>query len=83
LVCARFLDAAGGGRWGPLVERGAAARFATESTNGAEVLVAVTISATFVITMGLEIWPVILGLVLRGVIAAPLAAYASRWISDS
>ena len=43
----------------------------------------VTISATFVITMGLEIWPVILGLVLRGVIAAPLAAYATRWISDS
>ena len=43
----------------------------------------VTISATFVITMGLEIWPVILGLVLGGVTAAPLAAYATRWISDS
>ena len=41
-----------------------------------------TISATFVLTIGLERWPVIVGLVLGGVIAAPLAAYATRLIPD-
>jgi len=44
--------------------------------------VTVTISATFVVTVGLELWPVIAGLVLGGVIAAPLAAYATRQIPD-
>ena len=41
-----------------------------------------TIAATFVVTVGLELWPVIAGLVLGGVIAAPLAAYATRQIPD-
>ena len=45
-------------------------------------LLTVTISTTVVVTVGLELWPVIAGLILGGVIAAPLAAYATRWIPD-
>jgi uncharacterized membrane protein YfcA len=82
-----FVDAVGGGGWGPLVAstlvgRGTTARLAIGSTNAAEFLLTVTISTTFVVTVGLELWPVIAGLILGGVIAAPLAAYATRWIPD-
>jgi uncharacterized membrane protein YfcA len=42
----------------------------------------VTISATFVMTIGLELWPIILGLVLGGVLAAPFAAYVTRKLPD-
>src|SRR4051812_24362414 len=55
-----FLDAVGGGGWGPLVTstlvgQGTRARIAIGSTNAAEFLVTVTISATFVMTIGLEL----------------------------
>ena len=86
-LCGGFVDAVGGGGWGPLVAstlvgRGAAARLAIGSTNAAEFLMTTTISATFVMTVGLELWPVIAGLVLGGVLAAPLAAYAVRWLPE-
>ena len=82
-----FVVAVGGGGWGPLVAstlvgRGTTARLAIGSTDAAEFLLTVTISTTFVVTVGLELWPVIAGLILGGVIAAPLAAYATRWIPD-
>jgi uncharacterized protein len=55
-----FLDAVGGGGWGALVAsslvgQGAQARLAIGSANAAEFLVTVTISATFVMTIGLEL----------------------------
>jgi len=86
-LCGGFVDAVGGGGWGPLVAstlvgRGTTARMAIGSTNAAEFLVTLTISATFVVTVGLELWPVIAGLILGGVIAAPLAAFATRQIPD-
>ncbi len=82
-----FLDAIGGGGWGPmvastLVGSGMKTRFAIGSTNAAEFLVTTTISATFVFTIGLELWPIITGLILGGVIAAPFAAYATRSLPD-
>jgi uncharacterized membrane protein YfcA len=82
-----FLDAVGGGGWGPLVAstlvgRGAETRLAVGSTNAAEFLVAATISATFVATIGLELWPIILGLILGGVLAAPFAAYMTSRLPD-
>ena len=82
-----FLDAVGGGGWGPLVTstlvgQGTRARVAIGSTNAAEFLVTATISATFVMTIGLELWPIILGLVLGGVLAAPFAAYVTRKLPD-
>lgn len=82
-----FLDAVGGGGWGPLVAstlvgRGTKTRLVIGSTNAAEFLVTATISATFVVTIGLDLWPIITGLVIGGVMAAPFAAYATRRIPD-
>lgn len=82
-----FLDAIGGGGWGPmvastLVGSGTKTRFAIGSTNAAEFLVTTTISATFVFTIGLDLWPIILGLVLGGVLAAPFAAYVTSRLPD-
>lgn len=82
-----FLDAIGGGGWGALVAStliggGMTPRFAIGSVNVAEFFVTLTISATFVATIGLELWPIIVGLILGGVLAAPFAAYATRYIPD-
>lgn len=77
-----FLDAVGGGGWGPvvasrLIGSGGAPRLVIGSVNCAEFFLTVTISATFFATIGLELWPVIIGLVLGGFCAAPLGALAA------
>jgi uncharacterized membrane protein YfcA len=82
-----FLDAIGGGGWGPLVTstligRGNVARTSIGSANAAEFFVTTSITAVFVATIGLELWPVILGLVLGGVLAAPLAALVTRKLPE-
>jgi hypothetical protein len=82
-----FLDAVGGGGWGPivtstLVGQGTTPRFAIGSTNLAELFVTLVISATFVTTIGLELWPTIAGLVLGGVLAAPFGAYVTQRLPD-
>jgi uncharacterized protein len=82
-----FLDAIGGGGWGPLVAttligRGDVPRYAIGSTNAAEFFVTACISATFFATVGLDLWPVILGLVLGGVLAAPFAALVTKRVPD-
>ncbi len=82
-----FLDAIGGGGWGPMVAStligsGTNPRFAIGSVNLAEFFVTSTISATFVATIGLELWPIIAGLISGGVLAAPFAALAVRHIPD-
>jgi uncharacterized protein len=71
-----LLDAIGGGGWGAMVTstllgQGASPRFAT-----------LTISGAFVVTVGLELWPIILGLVIGGVLAAPFSAYVVRRVPD-
>jgi uncharacterized membrane protein YfcA len=82
-----ILDAIGGGGWGAivtstLVGQGTSARYAIGSVNLAEFFVTLTISATFIFTIGLQLWPIIAGLVLGGVLAAPFAAYATRHLPD-
>ena len=82
-----FLDAIGGGGWGPmvastLVGSGTKARLAIGSTNAAEFVVTASISATFILTIGLDLWPIIAGLILGGVLAAPFAAYVTRSLPD-
>lgn len=82
-----FIDAVGGGGWGPLVAstlvgRGAVPRLAIGSVNLAEFFVTLTVSGTFLATVGLELMPIIAGLVLGGVVAAPFAALATRHIPD-
>jgi len=82
-----FLDAIGGGGWGPMVAstligRGTTPRYAIGSVNLAEFFVTATITGTFVFTIGLELWPIIAGLILGGVLAAPFAAYATKQLPD-
>ncbi|MGG5885779.1 sulfite exporter TauE/SafE family protein [Falsiroseomonas sp. HC035] len=78
-----FLDAAGGGGWGPIVTstligRGDAPRIAIGSTNAAEFFVTFAITAAFFTTIGLDLWQAILGLVIGGILAAPFAALIAR-----
>jgi uncharacterized membrane protein YfcA len=80
-----FLDAVGGGGWGPIVASrligsGGAPRFVIGSVNCAEFFLTVTVSITFFATIGLELWPVITGLVIGGVLAAPIGAIAAARI---
>ncbi len=82
-----LLDAMGGGGWGPIVTstmvgQGARPRTAIGSTNTAEFFVAFAISMTFLAAIGLELWPIILGLIVGGVLAAPFAAYLVSKLPD-
>ncbi len=82
-----FLDAIGGGGWGAMVTstligRGMTPRFAIGSANVAEFFVTSVVTATFVATIGITLWPVILGLVIGGVAAAPFAAYTTKHLPD-
>jgi uncharacterized membrane protein YfcA len=78
-----FLDAVGGGGWGPvvtstLVAKGNHPRLTMGSVNLAEFFVTVAESAVFFVSLGLVHWRIIVGLTPGGVIAAPIAAYAVR-----
>jgi len=80
-----LLDAIGGGGWGAvvtstLIGRGVTPRFAIGSANAAEFFVTSAATVVFVVTIGLSLWPIILGLVLGGLLAAPLAAIAAKQI---
>ncbi len=82
-----FLDAIGGGGWGAavtptLISQGAVPRVAVGSANLAEFFVALAVSATFLLAIGLELWPMILGLIAGGVVAAPFAAKLARRVPD-
>jgi len=82
-----FFDAIGGGGWGPivtstLVAKGHNPRFTIGSVNLAEFFVTVTEVAAFLATIGLIQWEVIAGLIVGGVMAAPLAAYVCKKLSS-
>lgn len=82
-----FVDSIGGGGWGPIVTttligQGTTPRYAIGSVNLAEFFVTLTISLTFLFTIGLELWPIITGLIVGGVIAAPFAAFAAKHVPD-
>ncbi len=74
-----FVDAVGGGGWGPVVNsvligRGYDVRYSIGSVNTAEFFVALASAGTFTFFTGLGSLPVIIGLVFGGVFAAPFAA---------
>lgn len=78
-----FLDAVGGGGWGPIVAtnlivRGNSVREAVGSVNAVEFFVTLSASITFFLSIGLGHWQVIAGLAAGGVIAAPLGAYMTK-----
>lgn len=82
-----FLDAIGGGGWGAmmttyLIWSGVVPRTAIGTVSLSEFGVTIVVSAVLGFTIGLTLWPVILGLVIGGVIAAPFAAYAVRHVPD-
>lgn len=75
-----FMDSVGGGGWGPIVTstllgRGRNPRYTIGSVNAAEFAVSFASGVTFMIFGGISGWQVIIGLILGGVIAAPLAAF--------
>lgn len=82
-VVGGFLDSIGGGGWGPvvsstLIARGKNPRLVVGSVNLAEFFVSLASSFTFFTLIGIGQWQTILGLILGGVCAAPIAANLSK-----
>jgi uncharacterized membrane protein YfcA len=83
-VIGGFFDAVGGGGWGPivtttLVARGNNPRFTIGSVNFSEFFVTLSQSIVFVLTLQFsQYWQIILGLLIGGAIAAPLAAFMTK-----
>ena len=78
-----FMDSVGGGGWGPIVSSSLIAggrhpRYTVGSVNLAEFFVAFASSLTFITFIGLSHWQIVAGLIIGGVIAAPIAANLSR-----
>ena len=79
-----FLDAAGGGGWGPVVTsnllvQGGSPRKVIGTVNTAEFVLTVTISATFIAALGIEAFTVAtVGLLIGGVVAAPFGALVAK-----
>ena len=82
-----FLDAAGGGGWGPVVTsnllvQGAEPRKVVGTVNSVEFFLTVTISATFIFQLGVaDLAGATLGLLIGGVAAAPFGAVVVRYLS--
>jgi hypothetical protein len=82
-----FLDAAGGGGWGGIVTsnllvQGSNPRKTIGTVNTAEFFVTLTISATFIAALGWEAFTIAtVGLLIGGVIAAPLGARIAKRVN--
>jgi uncharacterized protein len=83
---AAFLDASGGGGWGPvatstLVGSGHAPRISVGSVNTTEFFVTIAAATTFFVELGLSpVWH-LAALVLGGLIAAPLGGWSVKHLS--
>ena len=81
-----FLDAAGGGGWGPIVTsnllvQGVEPRKVVGTVNSVEFFLTVVVSATFVINLGWKDFAeATLGLLIGGVLAAPFGAIMAKRI---
>ena len=78
-----FMDAIGGGGWGPIVtstllSKGRTVHYTIGSVNAAEFFISASSAATFLLFTGISSWQVIVGLVIGGVIASPFAAILVR-----
>ncbi len=82
-----FLDAVGGGGWGPVVTsnllvQGTEPRTTIGTVNTAEFFLTTTISITFILTLGLQAFTIAaVGLIIGGLLAAPLGAVIAKRIS--
>ncbi|WOI52331.1 sulfite exporter TauE/SafE family protein [Parvularcula sp. LCG005] len=78
-----FCDATGGGGWGPivttnLIARGGAPAKMIGTVNLAEFVVTVTTSGAFFLALGANFGVAAAGLLVGGLVAAPLAAFLAR-----
>ena len=82
-----FMDAAGGGGWGGIVTsnllvQGGNPRKTIGTVNTAEFFLTITISATFLATLGWEAFTIAtLGLLIGGVVAAPFGASIAKRVN--
>ena len=82
---AGFLDASGGGGWGPvatssLVGSGHAPRMAVGSVNTTEFFVTIAAATTFFVELGASPWKELLALIVGGMLAAPLGGWVVKYI---
>lgn len=81
-----FLDASGGGGWGPVVTsnlliQGSDPRKTIGTVNTAEFLLTFAVSITFMLTIGLEAFTIVTGgLLVGGLLAAPFGALIAKRI---
>ncbi|MBN2485607.1 MAG: sulfite exporter TauE/SafE family protein [Bacteroidales bacterium] len=85
-VVGGFMDSVGGGGWGPivttnLIHKGSNPRRTIGTVNIAEFFVALASSGVFVAMVGTTSIKTILGLIIGGVAAAPLAAYVVKKVN--
>ncbi|WP_419494688.1 TSUP family transporter [Chryseobacterium bernardetii] len=74
-----FIDSFAGGGWGPLVtgtliKEGRIPRYVVGSSTVAKFLLTLTSAITFIFTIGIHHWNIVLGLLLGGVFTAPFSA---------
>ncbi|MDR3025443.1 TSUP family transporter [Chryseobacterium sp.] len=74
-----FIDSFAGGGWGPLVtgtliKEGRIPRYVVGSSTVAKFLLTVTSAITFIFTIGIHHWNIVLGLLLGGIFTAPFSA---------
>ncbi len=84
---AGLLDASGGGGWGPvatstLLACGGQARTTIGTVNAAEFVVTLAVSITFLLSMGLQYLNIVAGLLIGGMMAAPLAAVLVKRVKE-
>jgi uncharacterized membrane protein YfcA len=80
-----LLDAVGGGGWGPIVtsnimRHGKSPLLTIGTVNTAEFFIAFFGTGVFLFFLGMEGWKTLLGLIVGGIIAAPVSAYFVRFI---
>lgn len=80
-----FCDAIGGGGWGPIVTsnlilQGKTPKETIGTVNTAEFFVAFISTGVFLFFVGIDSWKVILGLVVGGILAAPIGAVLANKI---
>ncbi len=74
-----FIDSFAGGGWGPLVtgtlmKEGRTPRYVVGSSTVSKFILTITSAITFIITIGIQHWNIVLGLLIGGIITAPFSA---------
>lgn len=80
-----FIDSFTGGGWGPLVtgtllKDGRTPRYVIGSSTLAKFILTITSAITFVLTIGIQHWNIVLGLLIGGIVTAPFAAMLTNRI---